>query len=188
MLYTAHSGSGLWRLEGENDDAPPPYWAYHWAGGNVLARHLSTCPEAVRGRHVLDLGTGSGLVAIAAAKAGARKVTAADIDPYAIAAAELNALANGVAIEAICADLTTGPAPDVDMVLAGDLFYAPELATRVTAFLDRCRAAGIDVLVGDPGRDFLPHPRLRRIAKYAVPDFGDASAETRASGVFVFGR
>jgi len=186
MLYTTHSRSGLWRLDGNNEDAPPPYWAYHWAGGNVLARHLSTCPETVRGRHVLDLGSGSGLVGIAAAKAGAGKVMAADIDPYAIAALGLNALANDVTITAICADLTTGPAPDVDMILVGDLFYAPELANGVTAFLDRCITAGIEVLIGDPGRDFLPHPHLHRIAEYPVPDFGNPNANAHPSSVFQF--
>ncbi|PWK72575.1 methyltransferase [Aminobacter sp. AP02] len=188
-LYTAHPASGLAQLAGNdtNDDAPPPYWAYQWAGGLVLARHILDRPETVRGRRVLDLGAGSGLVGIAAAKAGARSVLAAEIDSNGIAAIGLNAALNDVALTAACDDLTNGPPPEVDLVLVGDLFYAPDLASRVTAFLDRCVSAGIEVLVGDPGRAYLPHVRLRLVAEHAVADVGTAStATTKPSAVYSF--
>ncbi|WP_245463587.1 MULTISPECIES: methyltransferase [unclassified Mesorhizobium] len=193
QLYTAHPGSGLRRLvepEDDAEDAPepqPPYWAYAWAGGTVLARYVLDHPTTVAGRRVLDLGAGSGLVGIAAAKAGAREVIAAEIDRNGVAALELNAVANGVAITIIGEDITAGPPPAVDLVLAGDVFYGRDVALRVTPFLDRCLAAGIDVLVGDPRRNDLPLSRLRLLAEYQVPDFGDAKgAATKPSGVFSF--
>jgi predicted nicotinamide N-methyase len=183
-LYTAHPGSGLSRLL-DADEAPPPYWAHHWAGGAVLARYVLDHPETVAGRRVLDLGTGSGVVGIAAARAGATEVVAADIDPYAIAALGLNAALNGVALTARCEDLTEGPPPPVDLVLVGDLFYAPDLAARVTAFLHRCLAAGQEVLIGDPGRSHLPLPRLRQLAERRVPDVDQIRDGALAlSGVF----
>ena len=184
-LHAAHEATGLWRLAGSvSDDAdpPPPYWAFPWAGGLALARHILDGPEAVRGKHVLDLGAGSGLVAIAAALSGALRVTAADVDPYAVAAIPLNAAANGVAVDVIATDLLDGPAPEADIVTVGDLFYERALAVRVTAFLDRCMASGVEILVGDPGRAYLPTERLVAIAEYAVPDVGDVegSAENTA--------
>jgi len=189
-LHTAHQSTGLWRL-GETDDdgpePPPPYWAFPWAGGMALARHILDRPETVAGRRVLDLGAGSGLVAIAAAKAGASAVIAAEIDRYAIAALGLNAAANGVAVAVIAHDVTAGPPPAVDLVAVGDLYYERELADRVTAFLDRCLAAGIEVLIGDPRRAYLPYERLRILAEYAVPDVGeteDESHTTKPSAVF----
>ncbi|TIX24903.1 methyltransferase [Mesorhizobium sp.] len=193
QFYTAHPGSGLRRLvEPEDDaqDAPepqPPYWAYAWAGGTVLARYVLDHPMTVAGRSVLDLGAGSGIVGIAAAMAGAREVIASEIDRNGVAAIGLNAGANGVAISIIGEDITAGPPPAVDLVLAGDVFYGRDVALRVTPFLDRCLAAGIDVLVGDPHRNDLPLSRLRLLAEYQVPDFGDAKgAATRPSGVFSF--
>jgi predicted nicotinamide N-methyase len=193
QFYTAHPGSGLRRLVEPEDDAEdtpepqPPYWAYAWAGGTVLARYVLDHPTTVAGRRVLDLGAGSGLVGIAAAKAGARDVIAAEIDRNGVAALELNAAANGVAITIIGEDITAGPPPAVDLVLAGDVFYGRDVALRVIPFLDRCLAAGIDVLVGDPRRNDLPLSRLRLLAEYQVPDFGDAKgAATKPSGVFSF--
>jgi predicted nicotinamide N-methyase len=184
ILYTAHPKSGLRRLAGDGD-GEPPYWAYHWAGGTVLARHILAHPETVRDRRVLDLGTGSGVVAIAAAKAGAATVTAVDIDPNAVAASRLNAAANGVVIDLVCGDLLDGDVPDVDLILVGDLFYDAALAARVMAFLDRCRAVSVDVLIGDPGRTPLPLGRLTLLAEYAVADFGVAGEGAgRVSGVF----
>ncbi|MDM9644117.1 50S ribosomal protein L11 methyltransferase [Rhizobium sp. S163] len=185
QLYTAHSGSRLSRLGGTDPDAPAPYWAYGWGGGAVLARYIAENPHLLHGRRVLDLGTGSGLVAIVASKAGATSVVAADIDENAIAAARLNASVNGVEIDLVHTDLLDGPPPAVDIVLAGDLFYDEALAKRALAFLETCRAAGIDVLIGDPYRVPLPTEKLHCIAEYSVPDFGlgREGAEVRA-GIF----
>lgn len=184
-LHSAQPASGLRRLT-EKRSRLSPYWAYQWAGGAVLARYLFDHPETVRGRTVLDLGTGSGLVAIAAAKAGASKVTAADIDPHAIAALRLNAALNDVTVKPLLTDLTTGEPPYVDLLLVGDLFYERRLARRVIAFLDRCLGAGITVLVGDPGRTHLPRKRLKAIAEYHVIDFGAAANATTPAAVFAF--
>lgn len=189
-LYTAHPGSGLHRLlDSDGEDEAAPYWAYAWAGGAALARYILDRPESVEGRRVLDLGAGSGLVAIAAAKAGARDVLAVDIDPIGIAALKLNAAANGVELSAMHGDLLDGPPPGVDVVAVGDLFYEAELAGRVTAFLDECLASGVRVLVGDPGRAFLPRARLRKLATYTVPDFGRTHGPSLVpSEVFAFER
>ncbi|MER8802848.1 50S ribosomal protein L11 methyltransferase [Mesorhizobium sp. M0998] len=195
-LYTAHPGSGLrrlleWNQHATEEDGPepePPYWAYVWAGGAVLARYIFDRPETVAGRRVLDLGAGSGLVGIAAAKAGASAVVAAEIDRNSVVALGLNATANGVAIMIIGEDITSGPPPPVDVVVVGDLFYANDLAGRVVPFLDRCLAAGIAVLIGDPGRAYLPRSRLRLLAEYEVPDVGEGrNAAMKPSGVFSFG-
>ncbi|TPJ49557.1 methyltransferase [Mesorhizobium sp. B2-6-6] len=193
-LYAPHPGTGLRRLVEPHDeadeDAPepqPPYWAYAWAGGTVLARYVLDHPMTVAGRRVLDLGAGSGIVGIAAAKAGAREVIAAEIDRNGVAALGLNAKDNGVTISVICKDITTGPPPAVDLVLAGDVFYGPDVTQRMIPFLDRCLAAGVEVLIGDPRRADLPLSRLRLLAEYQVPDFGDAKgAASRPSGVFSF--
>jgi predicted nicotinamide N-methyase len=187
-LHTAQPSTGLWRLLGPDAaGAHSPYWAYPWAGGAALARHFIAHPEIVRGRSVLDLGAGSGLVAIAAAKAGAARVIAADVDPFAAVAAKLNAAANDVDVSVVQDDLTKGPPPAVDIVAVGDLFYDRQLALRVTEFLDRCLASGIEILVGDPGRAFLPYQRLRPIAEYPVADFGETGA-AKPAGVFSFTR
>ncbi|APO74861.1 ribosomal RNA methyltransferase protein [Rhizobium etli 8C-3] len=183
LLYSAHSESGLGRLARLNGAVgAAPYWAYHWAGGTVLARHILSQPQTVSDRHVLDLGSGSGLVAIAAANAGAAHITAIDIDIHAIAAIELNAAANGTTIETLQADILDDSPPDCDVILAGDVFYDARLASRILPFLVRCRAAGIGVLIGDPGRAPLPRERLRLVRAYAVADFG-ADMEN-VSGVY----
>ncbi|MDX8526013.1 methyltransferase [Mesorhizobium sp. MSK_1335] len=193
-LYLAHPGSGLRRLL-EPDDGPdeseaepqPPYWAYAWAGGAVLARYILDRPSIVAGKRVLDLGAGSGLVGIAAAKAGAREVIAAEIDRNGVAALGLNAQANGVAIQIRAEDVTAGPPPAVDLVLAGDVFYAQDVGQRMIPFLDRCLAAGIDVLVGDPGRAWLPRTRLCLLGEYQVPDVGgNGGSEPKPSAVLAF--
>ena len=173
-LYTAHSGSRLSQLPCFNgSDPPPPYWAYQWAGGLALAHHIRRHPDAVRGRQVLDLGAGSGLVGIVAAQAGAR-VSAAEIDANARVAIGLNAAANGVSIALIEQPLE-GPVPnDIELIAAGDVFYNQAVARRMLPFLERCQAAGIEVLVGDPDRRDLPLERLERVARYSVGDVGDA--------------
>ena len=186
-LHRAAPTSGLWRLAEADPGFGNPYWAYDWGGGLALARHVLDHPETAAGRRVLDLGCGSGIVAIAAAKSGARQVLAADIDRYALAATRLNAEANGVEVSTVLGDLTSGPPPDVELLLVGDLFYDKELARRVTAFLGRCVAAGTRVLVGDPCRAFLPIARLRLIAQYPRIDFGQSAPDPgRANAVFAF--
>jgi predicted nicotinamide N-methyase len=187
-LHKAGPKSGLWRLAEIDENFGTPYWAYDWGGGLALARHVLNYPDIVAGRAVLDLGAGSGIVSIAAAKSGAKNVIAADIDPYAIAAIGLNAAANGVSISTFLGDLTAGSPPTVDMILVGDLFYEADLAQRVTTFLDRCLEAKIEVLVGDPWRTFLPKMRLRLLAQYPGSDFGNCSrGEKGQNAVFSFG-
>jgi len=183
-LHRAGPRSGLMRLAEIDPDFGAPYWARTWGGGLALARHVLDHPDLVAGKRVLDLGAGSGLVAIAAALAGAAEVKAVDVDPYAVAAARLNAAANGVAVETVRADLTGGEPSDVDLVLVGDLFYDPALAERVEAYLRRCLAAGIAVLIGDPWRAPLPADRLRVVAEYPVADYGDPDGAPRAAAVF----
>jgi len=168
-LHRAEPESGLARFLGP--DGASPYWAYGWAGGAVLARYLLAHPETVAGRSVLDIGTGSGIVAIAAAKAGAARVEAVDIDPVAAVAARLNAAGNAVDIVVRAEDGLAGGPPAADVVTAGDLFYDPGLAERAAACLGRYAAAGLTVLVGDPGRRHLPHARLRPLWRAVVPDF-----------------
>lgn len=185
-LYRAGPRSGLMRLAEADPDFGSPYWARPWGGGLALARHVLDHPEIVAGKRVLDLGAGSGLVAIAAALAGAGTVRAVDIDPYAATATRLNAAANGVAVEVTPSDITGGDPPEVDLMLVGDLFYDPDLAERIEGFLRRCLAAGIMVLIGDPFRAFLPTERLRVVAEYPVADYGDAQGATRAAAVFEF--
>lgn len=184
-LHRAGPRSGLMRLAEADPDFGSPYWARTWGGGLALARHVLDHPETVAGKRVLDLGAGSGLVAIAAALAGAGEVRAADVDPYAVTATRLNAKANGVAVETILDDLTTGEPPAVGLMLVGDLFYDPDLATRVLAYLQRCVAAGIEVLIGDPWRASLPTDRLAVVAEYPVADYGDPDGAARAAAVFV---
>ncbi|MDM9628082.1 50S ribosomal protein L11 methyltransferase [Rhizobium sp. S152] len=180
-LYTAHAASRLSRL-GRSADTPP-YWAYNWAGGTVLARHILQNPGIVQGRRVLDLGSGSGIVAIAAAKCGAAEVTAVDVDPDAIAAIGLNATANGVAIRAVQTDLLSAEPLSVNVVLAGDVFYDAALAGTMLPFLQACREKGMEVLIGDPRRTPLPIGQLNLVAEYAVPDFGHGTGEI-IGGVF----
>jgi predicted nicotinamide N-methyase len=167
----------LWeRIERDtgHDQLPPPFWAFPWAGGQALARYLLDQPDCVRGRVVLDLASGSGLVAIAAAVAGAASVTPSDTDPLAVAAITLNAGVNRVQLEPTVGDLLGAPgAPGrpvrADVVLAGDAFYDRDLAARLLPFLERASRAGATVLVGDPGRAYLPRDRFTQVAAYDVP-------------------
>jgi len=143
----------------------------------------------IAGQRVLDLGAGGGIVAVAAMRAGAAAALAVDVDPDAIALVALNAEANAVAVATLCADILDQPPPAVDWVLVGDLFYEAALARRVAAFLDRCRAAGAEALIGDPGRAHLPLARLERLAEYRLADFGDPPAAAATAGaVFAFRR
>lgn len=169
-LHLADELVGLW----ENvetaigrADSEPPFWACAWAGGQALARYLLDHPQAVRGRRVIDVASGSGLVAIAAALAGAAAVTGYDIDPMAIAAIEINAEANSVPVQAVCDDILDRAA-DADLVLVADAFYERRLAERVTGFLARCHANGVECLVGDLGRTYLPRDRLTPVTAYDV--------------------
>lgn len=182
-LHLAGPRSRLARL------VPPggaPYWAHAWPGGVALALHLAAVPGAVRGRPVLDLGCGSGLAALAAARAGAAEVLALDSDPLAAVAARLNAGANGLA-------LRTGSPADTGaavaawaapgrVLLAGDLFYGPGVASEAARLLDLATAGGAEALVGDLGRRDLPRDRLKRLAAYPVHDVGDPA--TIEAGVF----
>ncbi|HEX2510711.1 MAG TPA: methyltransferase [Microvirga sp.] len=170
-LHVADEATELWRRTEEELGQlglPPPFWAFAWAGGQALARYLLDHPEAVRGRRVLDFASGSGLVAIAAAKAGAAEVDACDIDPFAIAAIGINAAANGVGVAAVEADLV-GRDGGWDTVLAGDVCYERDLAQRATGWLFGLSRRGATVLIGDPGRSYLPNDRLEAVATYRVP-------------------
>jgi predicted nicotinamide N-methyase len=170
-LHQASEPIGVWErteLAAGRTNMDPPFWAFAWAGGQALARHLLDHPEAVKGRRVIDIASGSGLVAIAAARAGAATVTAYDIDPLAAAAITVNAGANGEAVLPVCADVLD-EAPDVDVMLVADAFYERDLAERVMRFLERGHARGADVLAGDFGRAYLPRDRLRALAAYDVP-------------------
>ena len=181
--HKATPDSGLGRLAAADASGfGSPYWAYHWAGGLALARYVLDHPDSVAGRNVVDLGAGGGLVAIAAAMAGAARVTAAETDPYAVAALRCNAALNGVEIAIVARDLTLSVPPPADIVLVGDLFYAPDLAVRVSGFLDRCLALGTHVLVGDPWRSFLPITRLREIARFPVAETTGGSG--KVAGIF----
>ncbi|AEQ50509.1 class I SAM-dependent methyltransferase [Pelagibacterium halotolerans] len=165
----------------------PPYWAWCWPGGLVLARHIMANPEIVADKTVLDLGTGSGLLAIAAALSGADGVLACDTDANAVAAVELNAALNSVAVRTQHADLLDGPAPEAEIVLVGDLFYESALAARVVPFLDRCLDAGRQIYVGDIGRKHLPRDGMEPLASYPLVDFGEpATAEPRPAWAWRF--
>lgn len=175
-LHQAADVIGLWQATEKRAgmvDSPPPFWAFAWAGGQALARYLLDHPEVAAGRTVLDLAAGSGLVGIAAALACAARVTANEIDAYAVAAITLNAAANRVPVEVVAGDLLDGRPPAVDVVLAGDVFYRRPMAERVLPFLDRARRAGAEVLVGDPGRAYLPRERFVRVSRYIVPVVAD---------------
>ena len=172
VLHLAEESLPIWQKTEEElgeMNVPPPYWAFAWAGGQALARFLLDEARHVAKKRVLDLGSGSGLSAIAAAKAGAASVLAADIDPMALAAIALNAAANGVAIATTADDLLASRPALFDVVLVGDLYYERQLADRVSAFIDAAAAAGALVLIGDPQRNYFPKGRFEVAAEYAVP-------------------
>jgi predicted nicotinamide N-methyase len=156
----------LWQRTGRDD---PPFWAYPWAGGQALARYVLDHPGLVAGRRVLDVASGSGLVAIAAARAGAASVVAGDVDPHAVAAIAINASANGVEVNARVFDFAADEPGDAEVVLAGDVFYQRELAELALRFLRAATQAGAEVLVADPGRAFVPADSLTALDRYQVP-------------------
>jgi predicted nicotinamide N-methyase len=170
-LHLADDVLPLWhavQIETGNPDSALPYWAFAWAGGLAIGRYLSEHPEVVAGRRVFDLASGSGLCAIAAMRAGAAEATGADIDAFAVAAMEINARANGRRVTAVRRDVLDEEPPDADVVLAGDCWYEAGFAGRVLPWLQRARDRGIDVLVGDPGRRYLPTDELVELASYDV--------------------
>jgi predicted nicotinamide N-methyase len=173
-LHLAHEAIALWqKTEDELTEMglPPPFWAFAWAGGQALARYVLDHPDIVARKRVLDFASGSGLVGIAAAMAGAAQVLCADIDPFAASAIALNATANGVAVEPIARDLI-GEAGAWDIVLAGDILYEQGLAARVIGWLEAEQARGVQVLIGDPGRSYMPREKLAALATYEVPVVG----------------
>ena len=170
-LHLADEILPLWhavQIESNDPDSALPYWAFAWGGGLAIAHYLRDNPDAVAGRRVFDLASGSGLCAIAAMGAGASAVIAADIDPFALAACGLNARANHHRVATLQRDVLDEAPPDVDVVLAGDCWYEARLAERVLPWLQRVRESGIEVLVGDPGRRYLPTEALEEIATYEV--------------------
>jgi predicted nicotinamide N-methyase len=170
-LHQAAEPMGLWELtEGEyRSEQPPPFWAFAWAGGQGLARFVLDRPEVVAGRRVLDLASGSGLVAIAAARSGAASVRAVDVDPVAVAAIGLNAAVNGVTLAAERVDILDTDAGTAEVVLVGDAFYSKAMTGRITSFLRRAGRAGARVLAGDPDRPFLRREWFTELAAYDVP-------------------
>jgi predicted nicotinamide N-methyase len=170
-LYLAEEGTPL-RLKTEHEleygFGPPPFWAFAWPGGQALASFITDRPEVVAGKRVLDLAAGCGLVAIAAARAGARQIAANDIDCFAAAAIAMNAVENAAAVEVLLGDLVGSHEP-WDVILAGDVAYQRNMADPMTIWLEARAKAGALVLIGDPGRAFLPQEKLRSLACYDVP-------------------
>lgn len=174
-LYLADDAIKLWEDTEKvlrTPDQPPPFWAFGWPGGVALARHILDHAGYVAGRTVLDVGSGSGLVAIAAARAGAAAVLASEPDPFATAAIRLNAAANDVAVDVV-EDVLDGSGEGREVILAGDVCYERLMAERVIGMLSRARARSARVLIGDPGRAFLPAGRFTEIAAYEVPAQAD---------------
>ncbi len=162
LLHQADDMHGLWEATGSD---APPYWAFAWLGGQALARFVLDRPSLVAGRRVLDLATGSGIVALAAARAGATHVLAVDIDPVAALAVSANAAANDLAVETLTADLLDGPPPTVDVVLAADVLYARDMAPRILQWV---RTGTAETYVSDPGRDYLPQTGMTEVAAYEL--------------------
>jgi predicted nicotinamide N-methyase len=173
-LHVAHEAMELWQKTEDELEAiglPPPFWAFAWAGGQALARYVLDQPTIVAGKRVLDFASGSGLVAIAAKKGGAARVDAAEIDRFAIAAIGINAAANGVVVEPCHGDVI-GQDRDWEVILAGDVCYEQGMAGRVIDWLGALQARGASVLIGDPGRSYLPKTRLEECATYMVKTVG----------------
>jgi predicted nicotinamide N-methyase len=185
-LHLASEVTPLWHATEAalaRQQLPPPYWAFAWAGGQALARHLLDHPALVAGKRVVDFGAGSGLVAIAAARAGARAATAAEIDPFAVAAIAMNAALNGVTVAIEADDVIGRDGTAWDAVLVGDMCYERPLAERLTQWLRRLAGAGVEVLLGDPGRAYLPKAGLVPLARYTVPVSRDLEDRDTREGV-----
>lgn len=186
-LHLADDAVALWEMTEEQLGElglPPPFWAFAWAGGQALARYVLDHPETVSGKAVADVASGSGLVAIAAMRAGAQSARAYDVDPFARDAAILNAALNAVEIDARCED-PIGQDAVGDVILVGDLFYDRDIAVRLLDWLHAQAAAGKTVLIGDPGRSYLPKSSLRLIAEYQVPvSRALEDAEIKRTGVW----
>ncbi len=171
-LWLADEITPIWRLTEEELGElglPPPFWAFAWAGGQAVARWLLDTPSEVAGKTVLDFATGSGLVGIAALKAGAASVLGTDIDPFCAAAVALNAEANGVTMGFTDRNLLDAPPPPVDVICAGDVCYEGPMTEQVLGWLGQARANGTRVLIGDPGRTYFPKSGLDFLAEYRVP-------------------
>ncbi len=185
-LHLAHEALPIWqRTEDELGEIglPPPFWAFAWAGGQALARYILDNPETVQGKCIIDIASGSGLVGIAAMMAGAASVLAADIDAFSVAAIAVNVELNQVRVDITIDNLLAGPIADVDVILVGDLFYEKAVATQCLNWLEQAQAKGVDVLIGDPGRSYLPKDRLIKVAEYSVPvsrDLEDAEIKHTA--------
>jgi predicted nicotinamide N-methyase len=186
-LHLATEVVPLWRLTEEELQAqgvPPPYWAFAWAGGQALARYVLDHPAVVRGKDVLDFGSGSGLVAIAAAKAGAERVMAADVDPFAYAAIKLNAKANSAILGATTSDLIDSDG-NWRVILVGDMCYERPLAERLLAWLTDRAKHGASVLLGDPGRSYFPKGGVEKLKTYRVQTTRDLEdREIRETSVY----
>ncbi|WP_183178016.1 50S ribosomal protein L11 methyltransferase [Azospirillum sp. OGB3] len=171
-LHLATEITPLWEATEDSlkeSNVPPPYWAFAWPGGQAVARLVLDRPELVAGKSVLDFAAGTGLVGIAAMMAGAARVQSCDIDRFALSAIALNAESNGVDVKPVSADLVDRPLPGIDVVLAGDVCYEKPMADRVTAWLRAIAATGTLVLLGDPGRAYVPLSGIERVAQYSVP-------------------
>ena len=185
-LHLAHEAVPLWQKTEEElgeMGLPPPFWAFAWAGGQALSRYVLDNSRTVENLKVLDLATGSGLVAIAAARAGSTSIIAADIDEFATTAAEMNAELNQVSLVIKLEDLLHQQPPLADVILVGDLFYEKTLATRCLAWLRQAQEQGAKIFIGDPGRSYLPRDQLEKLAEYNVPvtrDLEDAEIKRTA--------
>ncbi|KZL20659.1 Ribosomal protein L11 methyltransferase [Pseudovibrio axinellae] len=190
-LHLADEDVDLWHMGEDELEAlglPSPFWAFAWAGGQALARYILDNPEVVAGKHILDFASGSGLVAIAAIKAGARSAVAADIDPFAADAALINATLNSVTIKSTTEDLLNKPPSQYDLICCGDVFYDPDMTKRVLNWLHSSdRSKPTHILVGDPQRSYFPASQLTHLQTYEIPVQRELEDnETKKTSVFTF--
>jgi len=190
VLHLADEVTPIWRLTEEELGElglPPPFWAFAWAGGQAIARYLLDHPQEAAGKTVLDFATGSGIVGLAAKKAGAASVLCTDIDVFCEAAVALNAQANGLTVDFTADNLLEAPPPRCDLILAGDICYEKPLAERVLAWLETARDNGARVLIGDPGRSYFPKEGLLNLARYEVATTRELEdMEIKKTGVWTF--